>query len=182
MRHYAKWHDLHNGFLLSLHLPHAFKKQNEIKWKHEKVKASSFQPCMSPSQLQYQLLSFSTGDWGEGDRKQKSTLINKKANSFHMNFVFNYNVPTFLVKFFTINDESGSWGTATKQNTDREKGTLWNFLLKKKKTSPLPVIFRKEVAFLLMTWKKKSTRYLLIIGNKHIMDKINGLGEGLFPP
>lgn len=120
MRHYAKWHDLHNGFLLSLHLLPAFKKQNEIKWKHEKVKASSSQPCLSPSQGQYQLFSFSTGDWGEGDRKQNLYRYKQKnPKSFHMNFVLNYNVPTFSLKSFTINNNSSeSRGIETKQNTE----------------------------------------------------------------
>lgn len=44
------WPDLHNGFLSSLHLLHAFKKQNEIKWKHKKVEAMSSQPRRVSSQ------------------------------------------------------------------------------------------------------------------------------------
>lgn len=48
-----------------------------------------------------------------------------------MNFIFDYKVPTFLVKFLTINNSFESRGTVTKQNTDIERESLWNFLLKK---------------------------------------------------
>ena len=37
-----------------------------------------------------------------------------------MNFIFDYKVPTFLVKFLTINNSFESRGTVTKQNTPNE--------------------------------------------------------------